>query len=86
MHNKRNKKIKQTNWPKQDIRYLWLHFNKSAEGNEIYRTHRKTKCKQSLIPKPKQDFSGLKRSSDGLWMIGWKWYSVINHRSALAEE
>ncbi len=48
--------------------------------NEMGFKYRKAKRKR------KQGYSGLKRSSHGVWMIGWKWYSVMNHESALDKE
>ena len=53
--------------------------------NEMGFTCDKTKRKPTLTHKNKKwDYIGLKRSNYSLCTIGWKWYSVMSHESALA--
>lgn len=55
--------------------------------NERGLTDRYAKCKPALTPKQKKKgYSRLMKSSQGVWMIWWKWYLLKNQESAMATE
>jgi len=58
---------------------LGENYKKAAEGNGI--SIQRSQSKASVTPEEKKSSSQwLKRSSHGLWMVGWKWDSEMNHQ------
>ena len=53
--------------------------------NEMRLKSRKAKCKAALTAKNCIECSGLEGINYGVWRIGWKWYLIRNHESALAK-